>query len=353
MPRPSRFTQIPVFARLSLFWQLQLAGWGAFAVLALPLKQLAFGSMRAAVLISVFQFPLSLALSAALRRFYLRVAPAGQTFGRAALLVWVACAGVCTIDTGISIPLTRQFGIATRSDLVEPAMYFFRFAVYFGWSLAYLLIKTQRQTREQAFQTAVAEERHRFELLRYQLNPGFLAKSLAAIAQEMNENVAAAHAMTLRLADFYQGALRQTARERPATIGDEVALLRTYLELERLRQHGALLARFAVDESLLDLPLPPILLLPIAEKAVKSGHGTVEEPLEVSVTIQCNPDGLVAFEIARTRRTRGSRQPFAEASPEVADVRANLERYYPGRYRFNVSRDSLRECTTLCLPLAR
>lgn len=341
----------PLSARLPLFWQLQLAGWGAFAVLSLPLKQLAFGALGPAALISACQFPLSLGLSLGLRAIYRRTQPPRRSYVQAGLIVLAACAAASAVDSLLSISLTRQLGHPVRSDVVEAAFYFFRFAVYLGWSLAYFLIKAQRQTREQAFQTAIAEERHRFELLRYQLNPGFLAKSLTAISQEMTQNVAAAHAMTLRLADFYQNTLRQTAQGKPTTIGDEVALLRTYLELERLRQHDAVLARFAVDESLLDVPLPPILLLPIAERAVKSGHGTAEEPLEVSITIQRNADGLVSFEIARTRRPRGSRQPFTEAHPEVADVRASLERYYPGRYRFGVTRDSLKERTTLCLPL--
>lgn len=351
MSRSSRLLQVPFPARLSLFWQLQLAGWGAFAVLSLPLKQLAFGSLGAAAIVSAFQFPLSVALSAALRRFYQWAQPTRQTFARAALIVWVACAAVCAVDTGVSIPLARLLGLPSRSELVEPALYFFRFAVYLGWSLAYFLIRAQRQAREQAFHAAVAEERHRFEILRYQLNPGFLAKSLAGIAQEMTHNVAAAHAMTLQLADYCQGTLRQAARERPATIGDEVALLRTYLELERLRRRDGLLVRFEIDESLLALPLPPILLLPLVEKAVRNGSSTGEKPLEINVAIQRNPEGLVLLEIAHTHRPPGTRPPFAEPAPDAADVRASLERHYPGRYRFALSRDSLRERTTLCLPL--
>lgn len=352
MSRPPRPPQVAPFAFLTLFWQLQLAGWGAFAVLSLPLKQLAFGSLGSAVLISAYQVPLSLALSAALRWFYRWSQPTRQTFPRAALVVLAACAVVCAVDVWVSLPLTRLFRIPARSELVEPALYFFRAAVYLVWSLAYFLIKAQLQAREQAFQAAVAEEKHRFEILRYQLNPGFLARSLAAISQEMTENVAVAHAMTLRLADFYRNTLRQTTRERPATIGDEVALLRTYLELERLRRRDALRVSFEVDESLLELPLPPILLLPLVEQAIKNGRDPAAEPLEITVTIQRNPDGLVLLEVASSRRPPGTRPPFAEFAAEAPDVRTSLDRYYPGRYRFTLSQDSLKERATLCLPLA-
>lgn len=351
MSRSKPSTQVSLLASLPLFWQLQLAGWGTFAVLSLPLKLLALGSFRAAVLASACQLPLSIALTAALRRFYQWVQPSRQTFFRAALIVWVASATVCAIDACASIPLARLLDSPAHSDLIESAFYFFRFAVYLGWSLTYFLIKAQQQTREQAFQAAVADERHRFELLRYQLNPGFLANSLTAIAREMTQNVTAAHAMTLRLADFYQSTLRQATQGKPTTIGDEVNLLRTYLELERLRQPDVIRARFEIDDALLDLPLPPVLLLPLVEKAVKSGRGSADEPLEITVTIQRNPDGLILFEIAHTHRPHGTRPPFAEAIPDAADVRANLERYYPGRHQFSLSRDSLKERATLCLPL--
>lgn len=89
--------------------------------------------------------------------------------------------------------------------------------------------------RAQAFQAAVAEERHRFELLRYQLNPGVLAKSLTTISHEINQNPAAARVMITQLADFYRNTIRQTDQRRPTTIGDEIVLLRAYLKIERLR----------------------------------------------------------------------------------------------------------------------
>ena len=162
----------------------------------------------------------------------------------------------------------------------------------------------------------------------------------------------AARAMSTQLADFYRNTIRQADQLRPTTIGDEIALVRAYLEIERLRQVGALRVRFEVDDTLLTQPLPPVLLLPLAEKAVQEGRGTATQPLEITVTVQRTSDGLVLLEVANSGRLGQSRAPMPVATArDVADVQASLERHYPGRYRFALSQDSLQTRATVCVPL--
>lgn len=349
-PRPSPPSP---FARVSLFWQLQLAGWVTFAVLSFPIKLLGYGSAGSALAVTVCQLPIGLALSTGLRRFYHWANPSARPLPRAFGLVLLACAVAGTLDAAISNPLNRSLGVANQSELLGPALFFFRAAIYLMWSLGYFAIKAQLQARDQSLQAAVAEEKHRLELLRYQLNPRFLVHSLRTIGQEIGQNPAAANAMALRLAEFYQGMLRQNRSESPATIGDELALVRTYLELERLRQRDALRVDYVIDESLLKLPLPPIVLLPLVEKAVRQSRGTALEPLTLTITVQPRADGQILLEVANSRRQHGTHQPFPEAAPvENVDIRTSLDRHYPGRHRFTQTQDSLSERATLCLSLA-
>jgi hypothetical protein len=338
--------------RLPLFWQLQLVGWSGFSLIALPLKQAVYGSMAGGLLITAYQLPLSVALTAALRVFYRRTRPTRRPHWQAALLVLAGCATASCVDVLVSVPVNHFFGLFGPADILGVGLYFFRTAVYVIWSLAYFLIKALLHSREQAFQVAVAQEKHRFEILRYQLNPGFLAKSLATISREMAENPVTARAMTVLLSDYYQNTVRQSDQGRPTTIGDEVALLRTYLEIERLHRPEALRVHFDVDSSLMDHPLPPILLLPLAEKAIKDGRGTPAQPLEITITVQRAPDGLVLLEVANSGRVRDTHPPVTGPdSSDVADVRASLERYYPGRHRFALTQDSFMARATLCVPL--
>jgi hypothetical protein len=351
MPDSSRPSS-SLFARTPLFWQLQLAGWSGFMVLSLPLKQLVYGSMEAALLITAYQLPLSLALTWLLRSLFRRLRLTERRAGPAIGLVLAGCAAAGVIDVLVSIPVNHFLGYFGPVEILSSGLYFFRTAIYVIWSLAYFLFKALLANRTQAFQAAVAEERHRFELLRYQLNPGFLARSLATISHEIGQNPVAARAMTAQLADFYRSTVRQGDSQRATTIGDEIALVRAYLEIERLRQPETLRVRFALDETLLTQPLPPVLLLPLAEKAVSEGRGTVAQPLEITVTVQRTPDGLVLLEVANSGRLGQSRAPMPVAvERDVADVRASLERHYPGRHRFALSQDSLQTRATVCVPL--
>jgi hypothetical protein len=340
-------------ARTPLFWQLHLLGWGSFALLSLPLKQSVYGSSEAALLITAYQLPLSIGLAFLLRLYYRRTRPAQRPFWLAAGLVLGGCMAAGAFDVMISIPLNHRLGFFGPAELLDSGLYFFRTAAYVIWSLGYFLMKALLLNRAIAFRAAVAQERHRFELMRYQLNPAFLARSLATISHQIGANPATAKAMTTKLGDFYQNTLRHVENGRTATIRDELALVRTYFEIEQLRVGpSALAVNYEVDEQLLNLPLPPILLLPLAEKAARDGRATPGQPLEITVTIQRADNGFTLLEVSHSGRIDPSNPPFAKpADAGPADIRANLDRHFGNSYRLNLSQDSFRVRASLWLPL--
>jgi hypothetical protein len=346
MPPSTPIPRIPGLSRLSLFWQLQLVGWIGFALLSLPLKLIAFGSLPAALIVTVYQTPLGLLVSAGLRWFYhhtdaFRKRPTGPP-----VLVLIGATAAGVIDTLVSLPLNNVLEIDPATNLLVPGVFFFRAAIYLIWSLAYFLTKALLTAREQAFQAAVNDERHRLELLRYQLNPDFLAKSLTTISHEIAENPAAARAMTVRLATFYLNTLRHTDEGQVTTIGDEIALVRTYLELEALRRKDSVRLAFEVDAALLPLPLPPVMLLPLAEQAIQAG-GTPDHPLTVTVAAERSADGRIRLEVANSGPPASFQSRHGKAS--IADVRARLEHHYPGRHHFVVRHDSFTTRATISL----
>lgn len=353
MPDLSRSPTFAAPSRARLFWQLQLIGWGVFALLSLPIKQAVYGAWGISLLITVYQLPLSLGLSGLLRLFYRRNRPDEQANWIAALVVFGGCLAAGAADVLVSIAVNRLTGLDDTALIPETGLYAFRSAVYLIWSLAYFLTKALLRNRALAFQSAVADEQHRLELMRYQLNPNFLARSLSAISHQIGVNPASARAMAARLAEFYQNTLRHTERGQTATIGDELALVRAYLDIERLRLGDtALLVNYEVDESLLALPLPPVLLLPLAEKAVHSGARSGGKALEITLTIQRADNGQILLEVSHSGRLDRSDPSCARAGePVPPDTRATLDQHFPGRYRFSLSQDSFRVRASVWLPL--
>lgn len=103
MPDSALSSTSTTLARVPLFWQLQLAGWGGFMLLTLPLKQAVYGSMSAGLCITAYQLPLSLALSGLLRQFYRQTQLTQRNHWLAARLVLAGGATAGAGDALVSI----------------------------------------------------------------------------------------------------------------------------------------------------------------------------------------------------------------------------------------------------------
>jgi len=113
------------------------------------------------------------------------------------------------------------------------------------------------------------------EALRLQLNPHFLFNSLNTVAMLVRRGAAsdAVRAIT-RLAELLRQLLRQ--HDSPfVSMREELALLDRYLDLERLRFGDRLRIIHEIDDAALDARVPPFLLQPIVENAIRHGIGLV------------------------------------------------------------------------------
>lgn len=118
-------------------------------------------------------------------------------------------------------------------------------------------------------------------MLQAQIEPHFLFNTLANVQMLVRKSPVDAQAILENLIAY----LRQTltaSRAEMGTVKQELDLIRNYLELLRMRMGERL--RFVVDaaDDVLALSLPPMLLQPLVENAVKHGlepkveGGTVE-----------------------------------------------------------------------------
>jgi hypothetical protein len=138
--------------------------------------------------------------------------------------------------------------------------------------------------------------------LKAQINPHFLFNSLNSITALTTVDPARAREMCIRLSDFLRNTLGLGERE---TISwrEELALSRTYLDVEQVRFGSRLRVEIDVDEDCGDCMVPPLVLQPLIENAVKHGIATMVEgglirveghvvdgAMEVSVENDFDPD---------------------------------------------------------------
>jgi hypothetical protein len=106
--------------------------------------------------------------------------------------------------------------------------------------------------------------------LRSRIDPHFLFNTLNSIAALIREDPERAEEATLQLSSLLRYAL-QTHRQPLVSLDDEMAMVRRYLDIERLRLGDRLTVEIDVPAELTSSAVPPLLLQPLVENAVKHG----------------------------------------------------------------------------------
>ncbi len=106
--------------------------------------------------------------------------------------------------------------------------------------------------------------------LRAQLNPHFLFNALTTIGYLMETAPQRAMETLFRLTGLLRAVLRRSDGEL-ATLGDELEIIRSYLAIEGARFEERLSVTIDVPDALTAAQLPPLLVQPLVENAVKHG----------------------------------------------------------------------------------
>jgi len=139
-----------------------------------------------------------------------------------------------------------------------------------------LAMEASREAERRAEEARTLAREAELAALRLQLNPHFLFNSLHSISALATMDGARAREMCIRLADFLRSSLGLGSRET-ISLREEVALAKSYLEVEQVRFGNRLRVEAEIATSCEECSVPPLLLQPLVENAVKHGiAGLVE-----------------------------------------------------------------------------
>ncbi len=146
-------------------------------------------------------------------------------------------------------------------------------------------------TREQLAREATARAEAQLRLLRTQLEPHMLFNTLANLRGLVREDADRAEAMIDRLIVYLRGTLAGS-RTESVPLGHEFAQLRAYLELMSLRMGPRLSFRLELPAALEGMPVPPMLLQPLVENAIKHGLEPKVGPGRIEVIAGATDAGI-------------------------------------------------------------
>jgi hypothetical protein len=143
-----------------------------------------------------------------------------------------------------------------------------------GWGLARDIDLEQHLRASQARATALEREAEQAQLLalRSHLDPHFLFNTLNAIAEWCREDGLVAERAILALSSMLH-AIMTAIRTTHWPVGKEIELVDALFRMHLIRDPGRFVYQRDVEAGVEDSDVPPMILLPIAENAMKHGPG--------------------------------------------------------------------------------
>jgi len=172
--------------------------------------------------------------------------------------------------------------------------YIVQFAVYHG----YEILRELRIKERVALQLLTLQKEQELATLKSQINPHFLFNTLNSISAMVSTNAEETRTMIAQLADLLRYVIEGFKIDL-VPLRAELQFVKDYVDLESKRMGDRLSTEFQIDQALIAFPIPPMILQPLVENAIKHGIAPLEEGGKVTVQIQ-KTDDRILFRVCDT-----------------------------------------------------
>lgn len=149
--------------------------------------------------------------------------------------------------------------------------------------------RTERLARTEQEALATHAELAR---LQAQIEPHFLFNTLSNVVGLIDTDPAAARSMLLDLTALLRTSLARS-RCTDVSLGEELELLRAYLSIMTIRMSARLSWQIDADDSLLAARLPPLLVQPLVENAIRHGLEPKTEGGDLAIHCRRHGDAMI------------------------------------------------------------
>ena len=286
-----------------------------------------------------------------------RIAPIQRTLIWRLLATHVVAAQILSLLwLGAGRLLARALSFVPALQGIE-ARFAERTAIVYGAGCVFYLLAVsfhyvslaQEATHEveaRAMQTSIQARDAELKALKAQINPHFLFNSLNSISALTSIDPARARDMCVLLGDFLRLTLG-LGEKTSVRLSEELELLQKYMAIEKVRFGSRLTMHEEIQEESRACLLPPLLLQPLVENAVKHGIASLPEGGDVRLAVQ-RQNGRLAILVENSWDPEAP--PRRSGGLGLKNVQQRLEARYGKEARLSVNAEGELFQVSLSLP---
>ncbi|EAZ82088.1 sensor histidine kinase [Algoriphagus machipongonensis] len=318
--------------RFSLYWILQILGWGFFAFVNIFFAELSRGlspvQIWAFVVLSAFYL-----ISTHFLRFIVK------SYGwfkleipQLLLQALIALLALSLINTIAQVFINIAFGTLNPEEdfkfLVIFANLFLSFLFYAIWFLSYFLFHfLDNYNTSLKYEAKINEIR--LNHLKSQLNPHFIFNALNSVRALVDEDPAKAKSAITRVSNILRFSLMMD-KKQVIEFNDEMNTVKDYLALESIRFEERLQVSYIIEDEAYSYKIPPMMLQTIVENAIKHGISNLLKGGIIEIKCREGVDDDLYIQVKNSGRllSQPSLQPKGEGGHGLSNTQQRLKLIY-------------------------
>lgn len=250
-----------------------------------------------------------------------------------ASLIWILVARILIAALSSFRILT---GIDQQSSRVLPLVFGSGVLLYLlAVAMYYVLLSNEaaHEAEKHEVEARALARESELKALKIQVNPHFIFNCLNSISALTTSDPATAREMCVRLAEFLRKTLGLSDKAQ-IPLGEELDLAHAYLAVEQIRFGSRLRLEENTAPDALTVEVPPLLLQPLIENAIRHGIASLAEGGWVRLDIRNGSDGKLLIRIENNFDPEAPQKRGAGIG--LRNVRQRVDTAYGSRARIDV-----------------
>lgn len=261
-----------------VYWSTQLGAWGLWVIVVAVYDSLDDqphpGLWRSLLIILATAVGLSHLLRNHIKREEWLEMRIDRALGRilwASVLLGALSYSLQALTNDLFLPgMPSMLRLSTREVFSLVLNWTIMFVLWSFGYFAYHWFVAHRREEVRNLRLESAMRENELNMLRSQMNPHFIFNAMNSIRALIDEDPATAKQAITQLSGILRSSLLM-GRKRSVPLNEELAVVRDYLALERIRFEERLTVEWDIDPATEQCPVPPMMVQTLAENAVKHG----------------------------------------------------------------------------------